>query len=146
MSGSRDSLSSRQNAAIAALLTERTHAEAATKAKVAEQTLRRWLATDAKFLAAYRDARRSIMDTVVGRLQNAATKAVETLERNLSCGRPGDEIRAALGVLDHATNALEVGDLLERVEELELLMAKEEADATATETGSPPRAGQGDCE
>lgn len=41
-----DPLTPRQHAAITALLTERTHAEAAAKAGVAEQTLRRWLTTD----------------------------------------------------------------------------------------------------
>jgi hypothetical protein len=129
MSGSNDTLTPRQNAAIAALLTERTHAEAAAKAKVAEQTLRRWLATDIKFLAAYRAARRAIMDTVVGKLQTVASKAVESLERNLTCGKPGDEIRAAIGVLDHAAKGLEVSDLMERVEELERLLLTEESDA-----------------
>jgi hypothetical protein len=139
MSGSRDSLTSRQQAAIAALLTERTHAQAATKAKVAEQTLRRWLTKDQNFVAAYRAARRTVMDGVIGNLQQSASKAVDTLERNLTCGRPGDEIRAALGVLDHASRGLEVGDLLERVEELERLLVKEEAGATETQTGSAPR-------
>ncbi|HJZ94806.1 MAG TPA: hypothetical protein VKE40_28325 [Gemmataceae bacterium] len=130
MSGSSDSLTPRQHAAIAALLTERNHAKAAKKAKVAEQTLRRWLATDRAFVAAYRDTRRTVMDAVIGNLQQTAAKAVAALERNLTCGRPGDEIRAALGVLVHASRGLEVGDLLERVEELERLLMKEEADAT----------------
>jgi len=135
MSGSSDSLSPSQHAAIAALLAERTHAKAAKKAKVAEQTLRRWMATDEEFLAAYRSARRTVMDAVIGNLQQTASKAVATLERNLTCGRPGDEIRAALGVLHHASRGLEVGDLLERVEELERLLVKEEANAATTQNG-----------
>jgi hypothetical protein len=129
MSGSSDSLSPIQHAAIAALLTERTQVLAAKAAGVAEQTLRRWLATDLKFLAAYRAARRAVMDGVIGSLQRAAGKAVETLERNLTCGKPGDEIRAAVAVLEHSARGMELGDLLERVEELERLLDEGTTDA-----------------
>ena len=121
---------------MAALLTERTHALAAEKAQVAEQTLRRWLATDRAFLAAYRAARRAVMDGVVGRLQQAGAAAVDALERNLTCGKPADEVRAAVAVLAHAARGLEVADLLERVEELERLLDQGESDAV------PPAAGQ----
>jgi len=144
MSGSNDSLTPRQHAAIAALLTERTHATAAKKAEVAEQTLRRWLATDARFVATYRAARRTVMDAVIGNLQQVASKAVDTLEKNLTCGRPADEIRAALGVLAHASRGLEIGDLLERVEELERLLVTEENDEAKTQVGAAHRAGADD--
>jgi hypothetical protein len=123
MSASDDGLTTRQQAAISALLTAKTLAAAAKSAKVGEATLRRWLASDGAFLRAYREARRAVMDGVIGRVQHAAGKAVATLEMNLRCGRPGDEIRAALGILDFATRGLEVGDLLERVEELERVAA-----------------------
>jgi len=136
MSDSIDTLTPRQHAAIAALLTERTHAQAAVKAKIAEQTLRRWLATDQTFVTAYRAARRAVIDGMIGRLQHAAGAAVDALERNLTCGKPADEIRAAVAVLDHAARGLELGDLMERVEELERLLEKGEIDAT------PPTAGQ----
>ena len=96
---------------------------AARQAKVGEATLRRWLSADAVFQKAYRVARRAVMEGVIGRVQRVAGDAVDALERNLTCGRPGDEIRAALGVLDLATRGLEIGDLLERVEELERLAA-----------------------
>jgi hypothetical protein len=62
---------------------------------------------------------------LVGRLQRSAGKAVEALERNLDCGHPGGEIRAALGILDHAVKAVELIDLAERVEELEPLFAEQ---------------------
>jgi hypothetical protein len=125
MSAPDDGLTARQQAAISALLTAKTLAAAAKTAKVGEATLRRWLTSDTGFQRAYRAARRAVMDGVIGRVQQAAARAVDALERNLKCGRPGDEIRAALGVLDLATRGLEVGDLLERVEELERLAAGE---------------------
>jgi hypothetical protein len=130
-----DPLAPRQHQAITALLTERTQADAAAKAEVAEQTLRRWLATDRAFLAAYRAARRQVMDGVIGRLQQAGAAAVDALERNLTCGKPADEVRAAVAVLGHAARGLEVADLLERVEDLERLLEKGEDDAPSPTVG-----------
>jgi hypothetical protein len=143
MTGSDNPLTQRQHAAIAALLTERTLAQAAKKARVAETTLRRWLGSDEGFLRAYRAARRALMDTVIGRLQQTAAVATDALKRNLTCGRPGDEIRAAVAVLDHATRGLELGDLIERVEELERLMSGWSGDAAPPPAGQAPGVGQG---
>src|SRR5262245_56217950 len=111
-------LTRKQEAVIAALLTEPTHAAAAAKAGVGEATLQRWLLLPA-FQAAYRLARRSIVEAAIGRLQLSTGKAVEALERNLTCGHPGSEIRAALGLLDQAVKAVELIDLVERVDTLE---------------------------
>jgi hypothetical protein len=117
-----DGLSARQHAAISALLTEKTQAEAAVRAQVAEPTLRRWLA-DPLFKTAYRAARRQVMEGVIGRLQQAAVQAVDALERNLTCGKPGCEIQAAVAVLDHAAKGLELADLAERLEAVEQALA-----------------------
>jgi hypothetical protein len=79
-------------AAIATLLSEKTVAEAAAKAGVGERTLRTWL-KKAEFTAAYRAARQQVLGEVVGRVLNAATAAVETLQELLSFLRSsrGDE-------------------------------------------------------
>jgi hypothetical protein len=137
MSGPDDGLTARQSAAVAALLGCKTIAAAAKRSKVAESTLRRWLTGDRQFQRAYRAARRAVMDATIGRVQQAAGAAVDALERNLTCGRPGDEIRAALGMLDHASRGLEVGDLLERVEELERLAAGGGGDGAAPQATRP---------
>src|SRR5262249_27887016 len=105
MSG-RTKLNDRQEALIAALLMEPTHAAAASKAGVSEATLHRWLHLP-EFQVAYRQARRRVVETAVGRLQQTTGKAVAALERNLACGNPASEIRAALGILDHAVKAIE---------------------------------------
>ena len=130
-----DTVTPRQHAAITALLTTKTIAAAAKRAKVGEATLRRWLTYDEAFQRAYRAIRRAMLDGVIGRLQRAGTEAVDALERNLKCGRPGDEIRAALGILDHATRGLELGDLLERVQELERLVTEGASDAASQTAG-----------
>src|SRR6516164_1168153 len=114
-------LGRKQEALIAALLTEATHAAAAAQAGVSEATLQRWLHLP-EFQAAYRQARRRVVEASIGRLQQTTNKAVEALERNLACGHAGSEIRAALGILDHAVKAVELLDVVERVEELEHLM------------------------
>ena len=52
-------------------------------------------------------------------MQQATGQAVAALQRNLTCGHPGTEIRAALGILDHSVKAVELIDLMTRMEELE---------------------------
>ena len=108
----------REEQAIAALLSEPTIEAAARKAGIGESTLLRWL-REPSFKAAYRAARRSLVESAVGRLQQAATKAVAALERNLTCGIPAVEVGAARSVLDQAIKAVELVDLAERVEQLE---------------------------
>src|SRR5262249_54898686 len=121
MVGHGQKLSRRQERLIAALLTEPTHAAAAARTGVGETTLHRWFRLPA-FQAAYRQARRAIVEGAIGRLQQSASKAVQTLERDLDCGHSSNEIRAALGLLDHAVKAIQLLDVVERVEELECLM------------------------
>jgi hypothetical protein len=129
MSG-RTKLNRKQESLIAALLTEPSHAAAAAKAGLSEATLHRWLHLP-EFQAAYRLARRGIVETAIGRLQQSTGKAVEALERNLTCGHPGNEIRAALGILDQAVKAVELIDLVGRVEELERQILNQSGEDTS---------------
>ena len=110
--------SQREETAIAALLSEPTIAKAATRAGISESTLLRWL-QDPEFKAKHRAARRSIVEGAIGRLQQATTDAVATLQRNLTCGLPAVEVGAARSILDQAIKAVELVDLAERVEILE---------------------------
>jgi hypothetical protein len=114
----RTKIGRKGGAVIAALLTEPTHAAAAAKAGVSEATVQRWL-RDPAFAAAYRAARRAVVESAVGRLQQAAAKAVDALERNLTCGQAGAEIRAAVAVLDKAAWGVEFLDMAARLEDLE---------------------------
>ncbi|WP_439621810.1 hypothetical protein [Gemmata sp.] len=99
---------------IAALLACPTHEEAAAAAGTSTATLRRRL-TDASFKAAYRTARRQLVEAAIGRLQSAAGQAVDALVRNLACGKPGDEIRAAVAILEHGYRGAELLDLADRL-------------------------------
>jgi hypothetical protein len=97
MSG-RTKLNRKQETLIAAMLTEPTLAAAAAKAGISPATLYRWQRSP-EFQAAYEAASRRVVDGSVARLQRASDAAVEALERNLRCGKPAAEIRAALGIL-----------------------------------------------
>jgi hypothetical protein len=121
--GHGEKLSRKREQAIAALLTAATVEAAAAAAGVGERTLRGWMQQPA-FSRAYQDARRLVVETALTRLQQVSGDAVETLRRNLTCKKPAAEIRAALGILDLAVRAVEIGDLAQRVEELEGLISE----------------------
>lgn len=103
-------LTGKQQAAIAALLTEPTYARAATAAGITEGTLYRWLHQPA-FRAAFRQARRELVEAGVGRLQAATPHAIEALVAVARHGRrDGDRVRAANALLDHAFRGLTDAD------------------------------------
>jgi hypothetical protein len=123
--GGRSKQAGRTEAAIAALLSERTHAEAAAKAGLAESTLHRYL-KDPNFIRRYRDARRRVLETSVGQLQHATTEAVKTLVAALESPDVNARIRAALGIIDRSMRAVELCDLAEQVAELQAWRKAEE--------------------
>ena len=108
----------KQDRAIIALLAEPTLEAAAAHAEVGSATLWRWM-QQPEFKSRLRAARRAVVEGAIGRLQAAATAAVETLQRNLTCGTPSVEVRAAATMLDQAIKAVEMFDLAQRVEHLE---------------------------
>src|SRR5947209_7258500 len=79
-SGSK--LSRKQEAVISALLTQRSIRRAADAAGVSDRALRTWLA-DPGFAAAYRAARRQLVQHAVCQVQRATGRAVRTLVRLL---------------------------------------------------------------
>jgi hypothetical protein len=102
----------KQEALIAALLTEPTYAAAAAKAGISEATLYRWLHLP-DFRTAYRQARRELVESAIGRLQSASGQAVEALLTVARHGkRDGDRVRAAVALLDHAFQGLTDADVL----------------------------------
>jgi hypothetical protein len=110
--------SRQEEAALAALLSPPTIAEAATLAGISESTLLRWL-QEPTFQQRYRAARREVVEHAISGLQLAAGEAVETLRRNLTCGVPASEIAAARVISDQAVKGVELIDLAERVDQLE---------------------------
>ncbi len=97
-------LTRKQEAAIGFLLTERTQEKAAQKAGVSPATLRRWFRLPA-FVTAYRLARRDAVESAFGQLQRGTADAVATLTRNLRCGNPSVEVRAAATIIELRSRA-----------------------------------------
>lgn len=112
MRGHGQKLTRKQEALIAALLSESTHAAAAAKAGVSEATLYRWLGLPA-FQASYRQTRRDLIENAVGRIQAATGQAVDTLLAVAKAGqKDSDRVRAAVALLDHAFRGIEQADAL----------------------------------
>jgi hypothetical protein len=107
----------RMEQAIAALLTEPSHALAAVKAGISEATLQRWL-LDPAFRDAYRQARRAVLETAIGHLQQATGEAVAALKRNLTCGSPPAEIRSAVAIFELSLRGLDSLDLAAELDTL----------------------------
>ena len=115
--GSKEHL---REAAIAALLSQRSTEEAARAVGVSSVTLLRWL-KEPGFSAEYRAARRSAFSQSVARLQQASGAAVSTLLKvMIDANTPASvKVRAADSVLDHAAKSIEIEDIEARVAELE---------------------------
>jgi hypothetical protein len=111
--GHGQKLTSKQEALIAALLTEPNHAAAAIKAGVGKTTLYRWMRLP-EFRAAYRQARRELVEGAIGRIQAGTGKAVEAL-LDVACNgrRDGDRVRAAIALLEHAFRGIADADVLQ---------------------------------
>jgi hypothetical protein len=95
---------------------------------VSVATLRRW-EKDPAFLDAVRAARRRVVEDTVSGLQAACAEAVAALTRNLTCGKPAAEIRAAEVILDRAAKGVELIDLIAEVEELKKLLPQKKGRA-----------------
>ena len=113
-----EQMSRKQELAIAALLVEPTIEQAAAKIGVTERTLRNWL-REPGFAANFKDRCRLVLDTATSMLSGATEGAVETLRRSLTCGNVAAEIRAAVGILDHALKAAELLDIIKRLDAVE---------------------------
>ena len=122
MPGSTKQLGRRKEAAILALLSQRSVLEAARSADVSERTLYRWM-QEPDFDAAYRRARRAAFSQATARLQQMCAPAVSTLGKiMLDSNEPAtSRVRAAANILDHAAKALQIEDVLARLSALECL-------------------------
>jgi hypothetical protein len=116
-----DKLHGKQAAAIAALLAQRTIAEAAQQVGIGERTLLRWLQEDSAFQAAYRTARRHVVQHAIAQVQQATSTAVATLEAIMqdSTASASARVSAAKVVLETAIKGVEVEDLEARMTALE---------------------------
>lgn len=115
-------LTPKQHKAIAALISERTHEDAAEAAGISSATLYRWLKEDA-FMDAYREATSQAFEGAIRKLHALTPKALEILEEHLvSDEEPAKKVRAVFALLDRGFKGKEQFDLLPRLERVEELL------------------------
>ena len=120
MKGHGEKLSRKQEALISALLTTPTLADAAHTAGIGEVTAWRWL-KDATFQAAYREARRQVVQQAIVQVQQATGEAVATLRQVMQAAEApaSAKVSAAKTILETAVKAVELEDLEARIVALE---------------------------
>jgi uncharacterized protein (UPF0254 family) len=118
MKGHGQKLTRKKDMAILALLSEPTYARAAAKVHISESTLHRWLQLP-EFLAAYRAARSRMVESGIATFQRLVTNAVVALGKNLTCGHPASENRAAIAIVSFSLRGVETMDLETRLAEVE---------------------------
>jgi hypothetical protein len=120
MIGHGAKFSRKMEEAVAALLSQRNHEEAARVAGVGVATLLRWQKLP-EFQAAYREARRAAFGQSIARLQQGTSAAATTLLKTMiDSNTPASvKVRAAEAIFNHAAKAIEIEDIEARVAALE---------------------------
>ena len=128
MKGHGSKFTRKMEAAVAALLTQRNHEEAARVAGIGTQTLIRWQKLP-EFQAAYREARRAAVSQANARLQQASSTAVSVLVKIMvdSDSPASARVRAADRVLDYAKRGIENEDIDVRVAAVEQILRHQSA-------------------
>lgn len=119
MRGHGEKLSRKRTAAIVALLSQPTIADAAKACGIGEATLWRWL-QQPEFSEQYREARARMLDGAISRLSQISTDAVTTLHVVAKNKRasPSSRVSAARAILEIALKAAEIEDVRRELEEL----------------------------
>jgi predicted negative regulator of RcsB-dependent stress response len=106
--------------AVAALLTQRNHEEAARAVGLGTATLLRWQKLP-EFQKAYREARRAAYSQSIARLQQGTSAAATTmLKTMIDPNTPAStRLRAAESIMNHATKGIENEDIEARLAALE---------------------------
>lgn len=118
MASESDKLDRKKQEAISALLVHPTIEKAAQAVGISEKTLWRWLQIP-EFDRAYEQARNRVLAQTISLLHKATGMAVTTLMKNLKCGVPSVEVRAAVAVLDQTFKAREILELEQRLTMIE---------------------------
>ena len=106
--------------AVSALITSSSIAEAAQVAGIGERTLYNWL-SDQEFQTLYRAARREVVGQALAQLQRVSSLAVSTLAEIMEDAEApaSSRVSASKAVLELAVKAVELEDIMARLERLE---------------------------
>ena len=118
MKGHGQKFTRKMHHAVSALLQSPTVEAAAGLCGVSESTLSRWIKRS-DFQDVYTQARRELVQRSLSSLQTASVEALDALKRNLACGLPAIEVRAASALLDQSFRATELLGIEARLDALE---------------------------
>ena len=120
MTGHGAKFGRKKEAAIAALLTQRTSEDAARSIGIAPATLRRWQ-KEPGFDAAFRVAKVTAYRQTIARMHQLSGAAVSTLGKVMldATTPPATKVRAADSILNHTAKAIEIEGIDARLKELE---------------------------
>ena len=106
--------------AVSALITSSSIAEAAQVAGIGQRTLYSWL-NEKDFQELYRAARREVVGQALAQLQRVSSLAVNTLSEIMSDTKAPatSRVSASKAVLELAVKAVELEDIMARLERLE---------------------------
>lgn len=127
MRGHGAKLPRKQEAAIEALMSQRSIEEAAKAIQVNPNTLRRWMELE-EFRVAYLRARRQAVRQAYARLQQNSGAAVAVVLKVMAdpATPASTRVQAAKCILEIAAKALETDDVLVRLERLEAIQNQRE--------------------
>ena len=109
-----------RQATLDALIAGATVKQAAEAAGISQKTVRRWL-EEPEFAAEVTEARRAITGDIIIAVKSKAVQATAVLGEIMDNQKasPCARVQAAKTVLDTAFKAIETGEIVERIEELE---------------------------
>ena len=118
MKGHGQKFTRKMHHAVIALLQSPTVEGAAGLCGVSESTLSRWIKRS-DFQDVYTQARSELVQRSLSSLQTASLEAIDGLKRNVACGLPAIEVRAASALLDQSLRATELLGIEARLDALE---------------------------
>ena len=118
MKGHGQKFTRKMHHAVIALLQSPTVEGAAGLCGVSESTLSRWIKRS-DFQDVYTQVRNDLVQRSLSSLQTASLEAIDALKRNVACGLPAIEVRAASALLDQSLRATELVGLEARLDALE---------------------------
>ena len=120
-----------------ALLQAPTVEAAAEICGVSESTLSRWLKRS-DFQDIYKQARSELVQRSLSSLQTASIEAIDGLKRNVACGLPAIEVRAASALLNQSLRATELVGIDARLDALECAVKSQGEHGWAVPQCGPP--------
>ena len=118
MKGHGQKFTRKMHHAVIALLQSPTVEGAAGLCGVSDSTLSRWIKRS-DFQDVYTQARSELVQRSLSSLQTASIEALDALKRNVACGLPAIEVRAASALLDQSLRATELVGIEARLDALE---------------------------